>query len=490
MKSINILSLVQACETLEEDVYKKYLDFYGIRIKNDEINDLRKLVDILNNRTIHTSIFNNFYVGYSIPQIGKEFDLLRFGNGSIINIELKKVSTEEKIRKQLRRNKYYLKALNLKTYNITFISSTEQFYLLNSDDSLVEIESETLDGILMDQEAKEIDNVDKLFNPSDYLVSPFNSTQKFINNEFFLTHQQEEIKKQIIKSFENKTKANYISVTGSAGTGKTLLVYDIARSTKKNGNKVIIFHCGYLNQGQEKLVRNGWNIVPIKNIKSYNLSSYDVIVIDEAQRIYPNQLENAVNEISSANGNCLFSYDKLQTLSSSESRSDIDSKIKNISNIKNYQLSKKIRTNKEIATFIKNLFNKNRKLEPANQENIEINFFNNLEDARSYLQAINNKWEVLRFTPSRFSTEHHEHYSNNSSQNSHKVIGQEFDNVAVIIDRFFAYDSNGELIYTGRTHYHPVKMLFQNITRARKKINIIIINNEALMNHCLSILKA
>jgi hypothetical protein len=38
----------------------------------------------------------------------KEFDLLLFGKDCIINIELKSISTEEKIFKQLERNKYYL----------------------------------------------------------------------------------------------------------------------------------------------------------------------------------------------------------------------------------------------------------------------------------------------------------------------------------------------------------------------------------------------
>lgn len=491
LKNINILSLAQAHINLEEKHYKEYLEYHDIKIKKEEIIDLKNLVDLLYDQTTHTGVFNSFYIGYSIPQIGKEFDLLRFGNGYVVNIELKKTSTKEKVEKQLKRNKYYLNSLQKKVYHLTFISETKELYILNSEEKLVKSSIAELDSLLLDQQPVTPDNIDNLFDPSEYLVSPFNSTKKFVNGEYFLTSQQEDIKSQVLKQLGNNHKPNYVSITGSAGTGKTLLAYDIAKTIKELGGKTIIFHCGYLNQGQHKLIGYGWQIVPIKNLKYYNLSDYDVIFIDEAQRIYPNQLEKLVQDIKSTNGKCVFSYDKLQTLSSTEKNRDIDSKIKAISLIKHHNLSEKIRTNKEIATFIKTLFNYNRNLTLSSRDNIEINYFHRLEDARSYLQNLDSKeWEVLRFTPSQYSNEYHEKYTDATKQNSHIVIGQEFDNVAVIIDRFFSYDTNGNLIYSGSTHYDPAKMLFQNITRARKKINIIIIDNAILLSRCMSILNS
>lgn len=95
----------------------------------------------------------------------------------------------------------------------------------------------------------------------------------------------------------------------------------------------------------------------------------------------------------------------------------------------------------------------------------------------------------MRFTPSQYKNEHHEKYSNTFGKTSHKVIGQEFDGVVVTMDQYFAYDPNGELAYRGGAYYYPVKMLFQNITRARKRINIVIINNEELLNRCMHVLQ-
>ena len=44
------------------------------------------------------------------------------------------------------------------------------------------------------------DEIENLFHPEDYLVSPFNSTEAFLKGEYFLTSQQDEIKKKIISA--------------------------------------------------------------------------------------------------------------------------------------------------------------------------------------------------------------------------------------------------------------------------------------------------
>jgi len=323
------------------------------------------------------------------------------------------------------------------------------------------------------------------------LVSPFNSTKKFLENKYFLTSQQEDIKSQITQALNGGNKYNFISVTGSAGTGKTLLIYDIVKELKKDKKKPLIIHCGYLNNGQHELNIHGWEIIPIKNSIYCELSKYDVVIVDEAQRIYSEQLTKIIDNIKSINGNCIFAYDKMQTLAKWEDQRGIDNKINNIGNIYKYKLSEKIRTNKEIATFIKSLFNKKRNFKQTKNRNIEFNYFKSLEEARNYINTLDAlEWEVLRFTPSQYNNEHHEKYSDVSNKSSHNVIGQEFDSVAVTIDKYFSYDEDGNLVYTGNAYYYPVKMLFQNITRTRKKLNLIIIDNEEILGRCASILQS
>lgn len=488
-KRINIHSLLQASDSLPEESFRGFLRHYGIEIKAAEIEDLRALVEILS--AIHSGVgaFDKFYVGYKIPQIGKEFDLLRFGVDSIINIEIKKTCTEKKIKTQLVRNGYYLSFIGRPVFSFTFVSDTGNLYFLRDGAHLEVVEADYLIDLLVNQKVNDDEIPDKLFNPSDFLVSPFNSTQKFLDGLYFLTHQQEEINKEITGSLLAGKSAKFISVMGSAGTGKTLLVYDLVRQVMEDGGNPFIIHCGQLNDGHYELRENGWKIVPIKGYANYDLADYDLIVIDEAQRIDPDQLKDIVEKVKSAKRCCIFSHDKLQTLAAWEEKRGISEKINSIPAISKYELSEKIRANKEIAVFIKMLFNAKKTFPMPNGGNIEINYFNTIKDARNYLDGLEGVWEVLRFTPSQYNNEHHEKYGDVFSKTSHQVIGQEFDGVVVTIDEYFSYNDDGELTYGGKAYYHPVKMLFQNITRSRRRLNLVIIKNERILNRCISILQ-
>ena len=201
--------------------------------------------------------------------------------------------------------------------------------------------------------------------------------------------------------------------------------------------------------------------------------------------------DRLIAEAASKNTHCIFSYDRQQTLSRSEAHTNIEGKINSIVGAYKYSLSDKIRTNKEIANFIKVLFdNKRNNITVSNCGNIDFDYFTDSSNVKNYISLISSEgWEVLRLTPSQYNNEHHESYSEVTSKNSHRVIGQEFDNVAVVIDEYFSYGSDGKLTYTSRTYYDSVKMLFQNITRTRKKLKLIIIGNRQILNRCLSVMK-
>ncbi|MQB14724.1 ATP-binding protein [Pseudomonas lactis] len=488
MKSINIISLAQAYTSLDPVEYNAYIKHYGIDINNNEVEDLKSFISNMYKTLPFVNIFDAFFVSYKIQHISKEFDLLRFGDNYILNVELKNSSTEAKIKTQLIRNKYYLSHINKVVHNFSFVANTNILYKLDSKNDLETVDFDLLTQLLTNQNLLKIDNPDELFNPSDYLVSPFNSTEKFINNQYFLTGQQETIKDKILKII-NKGVSDFISINGGPGTGKTLLIYDIVKWTKDQ-KRTLIVHCGNLNEGHIKLRRLSWNVIPIKSFRNYDLNSLDFIVIDEAQRMYAAQFDKLIVDATASNAICIFSHDKQQTLSSTETRADIEGKINAVAGISKFKLSDKIRTNKEISSFIKLLFNNQRSdVAFSNCGNVNFNYFTDLTTVKNYIQLISNDgWEVLRLTPSLHSPEHHESYSDVYSKNSHAVIGQEFDNVAVVMDQYFSYDDSGSLTYQSRTYYDSVKMLFQNITRTRKRLKLIIIGNKQVLNRCLSIL--
>lgn len=490
LKRINIKSILHAKDSLNDVAFKEFLKHFGIEIRDAEIEDLRCLSIALTDAGCGIGDFDRYFVGYKIPQIGKEFDLLRLGRSFLVNIELKSDCPEEKIEKQLIRNKYYLSFLSLKVYSFTFVSASKELYFLQDNGQLKKVQIDLLRKLLSTQEVDGLEDLDDLFNPSDYLVSPFNSTKKFLTGEYFLTSQQENVKTNIVESLKHPKAAKFMSIIGSAGTGKTLLTYDIARSFSDDDKESIIIHCGQLNDGHLKLIDNGWKIVPIKSYNGLIWSNFELVIVDEAQRIYQNQLDDIVEKTKASKCCCIFSHDKRQTLAGWEAKRDMSAKIASIPSITQFKLSDKIRTNKEIATFIKMLFNSKRSLPISSDGNIEVNYFNSTDDAKEYMESLDrSKWEVLRFTPSQYNNEHHEKYSDTSCSTSHKVIGQEFDGVVVTIDKFFSYDVNGDLIYKGGAYYDPPKMLFQNISRCRKNLNLVIIANAELLSRCIAILR-
>src|SRR5690606_34170799 len=110
---------------------------------------------------------------------------------------------------------------------------------------------------------------------------------------------------------------------------------------------------------------------------------------------------------------------------------------------------------------------------------VDFSFFSDEATGKAYLEyLINQKWQVLKFTPSKYNNDYYEKYYQIDCPNPHDVIGQEFDKVAIAIDKLFYYDNNGILKYKINTHYDPVGMLYQNATRSKEKLRIVIINNK------------
>ena len=157
--------------------------------------------------------------------------------------------------------------------------SENKFYEIGQNNDLNEVSTREVVSKLIAQNSYIVNDINSLFNPSDYLVSPFNSTDKFIKGYYFLTEHQKNIKSQALKEIEKPDTA-IISIKGKAGTGKTLLIYDIAKEIYKK-EEVLIIHCGYLNEGQSKLTEDyDWYIVPIKDALQQDFSKYKLVIID------------------------------------------------------------------------------------------------------------------------------------------------------------------------------------------------------------------
>lgn len=286
-------------------------------------------------------------------------------------------------------------------------------------------------------------------------------------------------------------------IKGNPGTGKTLLTYHIAKKLKQGGKKVVILHGANLNEGQEKLIKAGYDIVPIRNfdIVMDAHRSYDYIILDEGQRLRNNQIEKLFGILSKTSSKFIISLDGKQTLDRQESKENAENILKFIKSNggKIYSLKDKFRSNLEMSKFIKLLLKHplNESFDKASNKNnsIMIKYFENRNIADKYLQKMeeNSEWQVLNYTKSRFTREKLDNMVD-CGKISHEIIGQEFDNVIVPMDNNFYYrkkdaGKNEFQFLDVEYSYYPLReMFYQNITRTRNKLQIVVIANYKLFD--------
>ena len=475
------------------------IDKSKLLLKKNEVVSLRKLCELLSaDMPAPFQILDGYYVGFSIPQIANEFDLLRFGTDYIVNIELKSKLPEdskiETITTQMRKQHYYLKFIEKPLMIYTYIEE-DGVYRYNHKNNCVELVDicHMIDTLVHQTVDFELDP-DKLFKPSNYLVSPFNKVERFISGEYFLTTDQAKKKKEILESIDNN-ESLFFCISAEAGTGKTLLTYDIAKTYQECKKSVLVLHCATLNEGQWELNKShGWNIKCISALRTSELDSVienpDLIVVDEAHRIRKHQLDALVQYAEEHKISVLFSYDTKQYLRDNETR-DIHAYLmelypQNTSQVR--KLTTKIRTNKKMASFIHNMMDIGSSKDNLDYGDITIEYFSSVHDAQNYLNYLDSsgEWKAITFTPSQYSSEPVDSLSCLCEQKAHGVIGQEFDKVVFAMDSNFRYGENNRLAV--RTNYYSLRgMLYQIVTRAVNELKIIVINNPELYQKLMSI---
>ena len=457
------------------------------KIKMHEILSLSRFVDGLIEHGIPINMMDGFFYGYEIMQIGKEFDLLKLSNNQCLNIELKsqKVS-ERQILNQLIRNHYYLKHLGKEILSYTVVTDTLTCYKLCQNLQLQKVDFNELAKVINSISFDKTIEIDKLFKARNFLVSPLVSPEKFINGEYFLTQAQEQIKKKILSSIINKTFTRYYSIVGHSGTGKTLLLYDLAKTLAKNFN-VVKLHYGGDIEGQEILCNNIKNLqifdVNAIDEKIAELKNADIILVDEAQRISTKNFTTLCNLVDTNNSIILFFLDPTQVLSKTEMENDILSRINDLNPVETCVLSDRIRTNRELFSFTTAIMDLKKKAR------------GNVVFSAVSLCCANDKLEakqIMEYFKDKNYTfiNHSNSYKNFGGYDIHQVIGKDFDKVVMLIDKTFYYDEKGKLQADENldTEYIYTQLFYQGITRAKEKLALVVVENKELLDKISQIL--
>lgn len=494
-RPINIYSLSRIHEELPFNIVEKHSSQKRDlqRTKVHEIESLRLFVDALLAAGVSLDECDGFFYSFHIPQIGKEFDLLKFTDRLCLNIELKSTSvSQEQILGQLLKNRHYLSHLGKRLALYSVVTDSMSCYKLSLNDELVNVDFGEIVSAVRQIKTGYTGHIDNLFRASNYLVSPLNNPSRFIQGEYFLTQAQEQVKKSVLSGVDSAFLSAYFHITGKPGTGKTLLLYDIAKTLSKNG-KTVIIHCGKLSPGQYK-IRNeidNLNIVSVSELRdeSFSLSDYTYILVDESHRIYTEQFDAICDSVNKNDQICIFSSDPEQVLSASETRNDIVAKIEALHLDGQFTLSEKIRTNRELHSFIMCMKDLNHRPKVLmDYSNVVLNYANTTQEAQYLLAYYRSKgFKFINYTKSNYAPSPFSAYAEDFD--THHVIGQEFDKVVMLLDSSFFYDEDGKL--QGIPHPNPnylyPNLFYQGVTRVREELALIVVNAPELFEKIASI---
>lgn len=455
MKSISIYAItrnqnIECLQKLERQLSGRT---YFLKMREWELESMKALVRELEMHMQDVHALRFFY-SFQVPRLGKEFDLLQIKDDQIVNIELKsgKVS-DEAVRKQLLQNRYYLSVQGKMIQSYTYISSQERLVRLNNHDHIVEADWDQLCLALQRQSKDYEGDIEDLFQAEMYLFSPVTEPERFLNKEYFLTSQQKDIERRILDKIR-KVKYGYFWFSGLPGTGKTLLLYDIAMKLSVH-QKVCMIHCG--ETGKE------WKILHDRLLRIAFLSDsrleecpdfkeYSAILVDEAHLLSVKELHRIL-ELSEKHP-VIFSGDDEDMISDEEMDRTMLREIEHLPDIQSFHLTNRIRTNAELSSFIQNMMHLPEKRMVRYYPHIQVVYANDEEEAEILLKGYQ-------------------------------------DQLVFIIDERYYYDEKGYLREQRQKHQKPtaVRTLFHRLNEAKEEFAIIVKRNEAVYEVLLELLQ-
>jgi len=525
MRAANLLMIAQGFEAVPVELLPGFEAQLCERdepldaIKQHEAACVTQLVqDVRAAGAADPHVFDGFAYSFRIPQVSSEFDLLKVTAQTVLNIELKAVQVgEERVRRQLARNRYYLGPLGRRMFTFTFVLEPRVLYELRDDEAFVRVDAKRLVDVLQSLDTPYGGRLEALFRASDYLVSPLNDTRDFMAGRYFLTNHQEQIKANFLRAcaaFEAglaptgeseeyaHTQSNVppaFLVYGSAGTGKTLLLYDLARSLGTERPACVV-HCGVLAQGHHALNRaqNRFVILSAKGVESVDFSAFGAVLVDEAQRMWPAQLQNVAQSARRCGLPLFLSLDYRQMLGLSElaegaeQRPDAEKTVRaTYAQLRTWRLSHKIRTNRDLVGFVGELFELRGHRGKVYTNHVKVAYAPDASCATSLVEAFcADGYEYIRLGVGTCPP-----VALEDCPTTNEVVGQEFDRVVMAVGPEFCvgvdwHEAEAEVEADASARCSAIcrEHVFQGVTRARSDLALVVFDNPALLAFLLNIM--
>ena len=490
MKSLSIYTLTrnQSIEHISKLERQLSGRKFPLKIRTWEWGSMRALAAQLEMHMQEVYSLRFFY-SFQIPRLGKEFDLLQIKDNHIVNIELKSgVVSDQAIRKQLIQNRYYLSVLGRPIQSYTYISSQNRLVRLTHHDHIVDADWERLCEDLQKEGTNYEGNIEDLFRAELYLISPITDPVRFLKKEYFLTSQQRDIEKKILRDIYAK-QSGCFWFSGIPGTGKTLLLYDIAMKLSVR-HRICMVHCEENGEKwrilHERLQRIDFladeqiRIEERKAGTQIPLEKYRGILVDEAHLLSKDKIERLL-ELSKEQP-VIFSSDSEDVISSEEMDKENIKKLENQTDIKVFRLTNRIRTNAELSTFIQNMMHLPPRKNSRGYPHIFVVYANDDVEAENLLS------DYIKQGYQWVEIEESERQEAQADLKMQAV--RDMDKIVLLLDERYYYDEEGYLraacfMKNGSSY---VRKIFHRLNHARESIALVVKNNEKVYNTLLDLL--
>jgi uncharacterized conserved protein (DUF2075) len=476
-------------------------------VRESEFIQLLNLVNHFINYSLRIPAFENIFFGFKIDKIVcGDFDFIKVNEKNVVNIEFKDITKaknqdieiyEKKLLEQLETRKKILSVFKREVVSIGFIQNKNNlfFYKLENN-KLCSIEPiQVLKYLTSSKTDNSISNLSDYLNKETLNISPVNQGSLFLNNVYELTNQQQNIIDKI-----KKLKSTFYLVEGKAGTGKSLVAFELAEYFSNNVKDTILFFLSPNSNLYREFDSKKFKILTLGIYNDENRSvdsgfdkiyneDFDILIIDEAQRLYEAQV-NELEKVIEGNRHCIFLLDSEQNLVSDNEGKLITNKIKKLVK-KEHQsvLTELLRFNKHIEAFIRKLFKMDNIKGNPNEANIDIIKIHNYSEAHKYIEYLRENYSYTLLKPLNDGTITKNY---NYDDNGYNVIGKEFENIIIILDKRYFYDSqNGLQISKEKNEYKEthnlLKLNYEILTRVKNKLTILIVENDELYENMIKI---
>ena len=464
MKSISIYAITRKQNLTQLSKMERQLSGREkpLKMREWELDSLKRLVEQLETQMPDVCGLRFFY-SFQIPRLGKEFDLLQIKEDQIVNIELKSGAvSEEAMRRQLLQNRYYLSVLGKPIRSYTYISSQNRLVRLTNHDHLADTGWEQLCSELQNESKDYKGDAEALFQAELFLISPLTEPSRFLKKEYFLTAQQRDIERQILKKIR-QDKTGFYWFRGLPGTGKTLLLYDMAMKLSAR-QQVCMIHCGAAGE-QWKVLHERLRRVKYlsdREIALDFLAGATAILVDEAHLLSREKLEYILRHCG--NRPVIFSSDCEDMISPEEMDRGTVQALEQLPGIQSFRLTNRIRTNAELSSFIQNMMCLPERKMGRHFPHVTVLYANDDMEAEVLLKdAVHQGYNVIPDGIGSLAST---------------------DRLAMVLDERYFYDRQGYL----RSEDQSVRRLFHQLNGAKEELMMVVKQNEPIYTVLLDLL--